>query len=122
MGDRVQAHFKTGGGEKSSDTDVSTVLATSSLEAELYFDDGVQQCVSKAWITERARVWSAEVPELAVGDVVSAHFKRPGNHCRSVQTDRGIILSMLPKGQVSIMFQDSVTQAMAPPPRSPSPQ
>lgn len=112
VGDRVQAHFKTGGGEKSNDTDVSTVLAASLLEAELYFDDGVQQSVSKAWITDVVRKWSAEVPELAVGDVVVAHFKRPGNHCRSVQTDRGIILSMLPKGQVSIMFQDDVTQVI----------
>merc|ERR1712060_114829 len=34
------------------------------------------------------------------------------DHCRSVQTDRGIILSMLPKGQVSIMFQDDVTQVI----------
>mmetsp|Transcript_49834 Transcript_49834/g.126902 ORF Transcript_49834/g.126902 Transcript_49834/m.126902 type:complete len:473 (-) Transcript_49834:139-1557(-) len=111
-GDRVQAHFKTGGGDKSNDTDVATVLAASLLEAELYFDDGIQQCVSKAWVTERIRNWGAEVPELAVGDVVVAHFKRPGNHCRSVQTDRGIILSMLPKGQVSIMFQDDVTQVI----------
>lgn len=111
-GDRVQSYFKTGGGEKSNDTDVATVLTTSLLEAELYFDDGIQQCVSKAWVTERIRSWSAEVPELAVGDVVVAHFKRPGNHCRSVQTDRGIVLSMLPKGQVSIMFQDDVTQVI----------
>lgn len=111
-GDRVQAHFKTGGGDKSSDMDVATVLAVSFLEAELYFDDGIQQCVSKAWVAERFRDWSAEVPELAVGDVVVAHFKRPGNHCRSVQTDRGIILSMMPKGQVSIMFQDDVTQVI----------
>eukprot|EP00928_Gymnodinium_smaydae_P099287 TRINITY_DN9430_c0_g1_i5.p1 TRINITY_DN9430_c0_g1~~TRINITY_DN9430_c0_g1_i5.p1 ORF type:complete len:479 (-),score=84.89 TRINITY_DN9430_c0_g1_i5:87-1523(-) len=111
-GDRVHSYFKTGGGEKSSDTDIATVLATSVLEAELYFDDGIQQCVSKAWVTERIRSWSAEVPELAVGDVVVAHFKRPGNHCRSVQTDRGIVLSMLPKGQVSIMFQDDVMQVI----------
>jgi hypothetical protein len=112
IGDRVQAHFKTGSGEKSSETDVGTVLATSLLETELYFDDGIQQCVSKAWITSRVRNWNAEVPELAVGDVVVAHFKRPGNHCRSVQTDRGIILSMLPKGQISIMFQDDITQVI----------
>mmetsp|Transcript_19892 Transcript_19892/g.59619 ORF Transcript_19892/g.59619 Transcript_19892/m.59619 type:complete len:472 (+) Transcript_19892:122-1537(+) len=111
-GDRVQAHFKTGGGDKSNDTDVATVLAASLLEAELYFDDGVQQCISKAWVTERVRCWNAEVSEIAVGDVVIAHFKRPGNHCRSVQTDRGIILSMLPRGQVSIMFQDEVTQVI----------
>jgi hypothetical protein len=111
-GDRVQAHFKTGGGEKSNDTDVATVLAASLLEAELYFDDGIQQCLSKAWITEVTRRWSGDVPELAVGDVVVAHFKRPGNHCRSLQTDRGIILSILPKGQVSIMFQDDVTQVI----------
>jgi len=111
-GDRIQAHFKTGGGEKSNDTDVATVLAGSVLETELYFDDGIQQCVSKAWVTERIRNWGAEVSELAVGDVVVAHFKRPGNHCRSVQTDRGVILSMLPKGQVSIMFQDDVTQVI----------
>jgi len=110
VGDRAQSHFKTGGGEKSNSTDVGTVLSTSLLEAELYFDDGVQQQVSKAWVTDRIRDWSTEVPELAVGDVVSAHFKRPGNQCRSVQTDRGIIISVLPKGQVSIKFQDDVTQ------------
>jgi len=112
VGDRVQAHFKTGNGDKSNETDVATVLATTLLEAELYFDDGIQQCASKAWITQQLRNWHVEVPELAVGDVVVAHFKRPGNHCRSVQTDRGIILSNLPKGQVSIMFQDDITQVI----------
>jgi len=112
VGDRVQSHFKTGGGEKSNSTDVGTVLSTSLLEVELYFDDGVQQCVSKAWVTDRIRDWNTEVPELAVGDVVTAHFKRPGNQCRSMQTDRGIILSILPKGQVSIKFQDDVTQVI----------
>lgn len=111
-GDRVQSYFKTGGGEKSTDTDAATVLTTSLVEAEIYFDDGIQQCVSKAWVTDRVRSWGAEVPELAIGDVVIAHFKRPGNHCRSVQTDRGIVLSMLPKGQVSIVFQDDVTQVI----------
>jgi len=111
-GDRVQSYFKTGGGEKSNDTDIATVLSTSLLEAELYFDDGIQQCVSKAWFSDRVHNWNAEVPELAVGDVVVSHFKRPENHSRSVQTDRGIILAMLPKGQVSIMFQDSVTQVI----------
>lgn len=111
-GDRVQAHFKTGGGDKSTDTDMATVLCTGLIDADVYFDDGVQQCISKAWVTERVRNWTAEVQEIAVGDVVIAHFKRPGNHCRSVQTDRGIVLSMLPKGQVSIMFQDDVTQVI----------
>jgi len=112
VGDRVQAHFKTGNGDKSTDTDVATVLATNFLEAELYFDDGIQQCVSKAWVTERVKSFALEVPELAVGDVVVSHFKCPNNLCRSVQTDRGIILSMLPKGQVSVMFQDDVTQVI----------
>eukprot|EP00929_Paragymnodinium_shiwhaense_P051189 TRINITY_DN25779_c0_g1_i2.p1 TRINITY_DN25779_c0_g1~~TRINITY_DN25779_c0_g1_i2.p1 ORF type:complete len:470 (+),score=110.55 TRINITY_DN25779_c0_g1_i2:74-1483(+) len=112
VGDRVQAYFKTGGGVKSSDLDVATVLHTSLVEAELYFDDGIQQCVSKAWVTERVRSFKSEVPELVTGDVVVAHFKRPGNHCRSVQTDRGIVMSVLPKGQVSIMFQDDVTQVI----------
>jgi E3 ubiquitin-protein ligase Mdm2 len=111
-GDRVQSHFKTGGGLRSNSTDVCTVLSTSLLEVELYFDDGVQQCVSKAWVTDRIRDWSKEVPELAVGDVVAAHFKCPGNQGRSVQTDRGIILSVLPKGQVSIKFQDDITQVI----------
>eukprot|EP00927_Polykrikos_kofoidii_P040557 TRINITY_DN34645_c0_g1_i2.p1 TRINITY_DN34645_c0_g1~~TRINITY_DN34645_c0_g1_i2.p1 ORF type:complete len:481 (-),score=87.92 TRINITY_DN34645_c0_g1_i2:76-1518(-) len=111
-GDRVQCYFKTGGGEKSNDPDVATILTTSLLEAEVYFDDGIQQCVTKAWVTERVRNWSLEVSDLAVGDVVVAHFKRPGNHCRSVQTDQGIVLSILPKGQVSIMFQDDVTQVI----------
>merc|ERR1712080_433978 len=104
--------LQAGGGEKSNDTDVATVLATSLLAAELYFDDGIRQCVSKAWIADRVHDWNAEVMELSVGDVVISHFKRPENHSRSVQTDRGIILAMLPKGQVSIMFQDSVTQVI----------
>ncbi|CAE7434213.1 MDM2 [Symbiodinium natans] len=112
VGDRVQAHFKTGGGEKSTDTDVATVMSSSLLEVELYFDDGIQQNVSKAWVTERIRDWYAEVLELAPGDVVVAHFKRPGNHCRSVQTDRGIVLTLLPRGEVSVMFQDDITQVI----------
>lgn len=112
VGDRVQAHFKTGGGDKSSSTDVGTVLSTSLLEVDMYFDDGVQQCVSKAWVTDRVRDWNKEVPELSIGDVVLAHFKRPGNQCRSVQTDRGIVLSIFPKGQVSLKFQDEVTQVI----------
>lgn len=112
VADRVQAHFKTGGGEKSNSTDVGTVLSTTLLEVEIYFDDGVQQCVSKAWVTDRIRDWNTEVPELAVGDVAGAHFKRPGNQCRSVQIDRGIVLSLLPKGQISIKFQDDVTQVI----------
>ena len=32
-----QAHFKTGGGEKSSDTDVATVMSSSLLEAKPFF-------------------------------------------------------------------------------------
>ncbi|CAK9062783.1 unnamed protein product [Durusdinium trenchii] len=112
VGDRVQAHFKTGGGEKSTDTDVATVMSSSLLEVELYFDDGIQQHVSKAWVTERIRDWHAEVSELAPGDVVIAHFKRPGNHCRSVQTDRGIVVSILPRGEVSVTFQDDITQVV----------
>lgn len=112
VGDRVQSHFKTGGSEKSNGTDMATVLTTSTLEAELYFDDGVIQSVSKAWVADRVRSWAGEVPDLAVGDVVVAHFKRPGNQCRSVQTDRGIILSMMPRGQVSIKFQDEITQVI----------
>ncbi|CAE8586775.1 unnamed protein product, partial [Polarella glacialis] len=111
-GDRVQAHFKTGGGEKSTDTDVATVMGASLLEVELYFDDGVQQSISKAWVIERVRNWTAEVQDIASGDVVIAHFKRPGNHCRSVQTDRGIVLATLPRGEVSVTFQDDVTQVI----------
>ena len=82
--DLRQAHFKTGGGEKSTDTDVATVMSSSLLEAilvngplahligyclawtwilrsknqvELYFDDGIQQSVSKAdlWIMNMVR-------------------------------------------------------------------
>ncbi|CAE7942483.1 mdm2 [Symbiodinium necroappetens] len=112
VGDRVQAHFKTGGGEKSTDTDVATVMSSSLLEVDLYFDDGIQQNVSKAWVTERVRDWHAEVSELSSGDVVIAHFKRPGNHCRSVQTDRGIVLTILQRGEVSVMFQDDITQVI----------
>ena len=177
----------------------------------MYFDDGIQQNVSKAlklieprsmichvqgcaglgdcsyqaWVTERVRDWHAEVggvqrlqcgiyaeshmpaglwsqvSELSSGDVVIAHFKRPGNQhrhpatnlyspkgrsevgespmllpsCRSVQTDRGIVLTILQRGevarqvlravllrmglvlrvtsrQVSVMFQDDITQAL----------
>jgi len=112
VGDRVQAHFKTGGGEKSTDTDVATVMHSSLLEVELYFDDGIQQHVSKAWVSERIRDWHAEVSELAPGDVVISHFKRPGNHCRSVQTDRGIVVNLLPRGEVSVTFQDEITQVV----------
>mmetsp|Transcript_69232 Transcript_69232/g.129233 ORF Transcript_69232/g.129233 Transcript_69232/m.129233 type:complete len:471 (+) Transcript_69232:102-1514(+) len=112
VGDRVQSHFKTGGGEKSNGTDLATVLTVSMLETELYFDDGIIQYVSKAWVTDKVTTWVEKVPDLAIGDVVVAHFKRPGNQCRSVQTDRGIIMSMMPRGQVSIKFQDGVTQVI----------
>jgi len=112
IGDRVQSHFKTGGGEKSIGTDVATVLMTTMLEVELYFDDGVVQSVSKAWVADRIRDWCVEVPEVAIGDVVAAHFKRPGNQCRSAQMDRGVLVSMMPRGQVSIKFQDDITQVI----------
>uniref|UniRef100_A0A7S1AFJ6 RING-type domain-containing protein n=1 Tax=Noctiluca scintillans TaxID=2966 RepID=A0A7S1AFJ6_NOCSC len=112
VGDRVQSHFKTGGGERSQGTDLATVLSLSTLDAELYFDDGIVQYVSKAWVTDRVSDWQARMPDLAVGDVVTAHFKRPGNQCRSVQTDQGIVMAVLPRGQISINFQDGVAQAI----------
>eukprot|EP00438_Fugacium_kawagutii_P013653 Skav213126 [mRNA] locus=scaffold107:161306:167141:+ [translate_table: standard] len=59
VADRVQAYFKTGGG-KSSVAAPATVMSTSLLEAELYFDDGVHQHVSKAWVTQRIRDWHSQ--------------------------------------------------------------
>eukprot|EP00435_Cladocopium_sp_Y103_P041114 s1324_g11.t1 len=79
---------------------------------ELYFDDGFHQHVSKAWVTQRIRDWHSQVSELSPGDVVIAHFKRPGKHQRSEQTDRGIVVTILPRGEVSVTFQDDITQVI----------
>lgn len=111
VADRVQAHFKMGGG-KSSISAPATVMSTSLLEVELYFDDGFHQHVSKAWVTQRIRDWHSQVSELSPGDVVIAHFKRPGKHQRSEQTDRGIVVTILPRGEVSVTFQDDITQVI----------
>eukprot|EP00435_Cladocopium_sp_Y103_P043650 s1324_g12.t1 len=106
-GDRVCAHFQNSHGAKSQATDVGTLLQFTTSEAEVQFDDGATQFISKTWVVERLAAWELD---LAPGDVVYSHYA--SGKGRTSNTDLGVVVSLLDGGKVRIRFQDQIIQTV----------